>query len=124
MRLIDADALKKAIIEHRDDYIDDNFFWTKLFNIIDNAPTVKIPVARWDSYCEGQRVGYDKCIDTIIKLFNKYIPLLVHIDGKISPVKNTSKQECYDLLYEIQELIEWRKLLYKNNMEANNEDHD
>jgi len=41
MRLIDADALKEAIIEHRYDYVEDNFFWTKLFDIIDNAPTVE-----------------------------------------------------------------------------------
>lgn len=43
MRLIDAEALKKAILEHRNDYIEDNFFWTKLFDEIDNAPTVPLP---------------------------------------------------------------------------------
>ena len=47
--------------------------------------------------------------EKVIELFNKYDPLLVHLDGKITPVKNTSKQDCYDLLYEIGELIEWRK---------------
>lgn len=41
MRLIDADELKKAIIEIRYDYVEDNFFWTKLFDIIDNASTVE-----------------------------------------------------------------------------------
>lgn len=39
--LISREALKKEILKHREDYIDDNFFWTKLFNIIDNAPTVE-----------------------------------------------------------------------------------
>jgi rRNA maturation endonuclease Nob1 len=38
--LISRSELKKAIIEHRYDYVEDNFFWTKLFDIIDNAPTV------------------------------------------------------------------------------------
>lgn len=42
----------------------------------------------------------------LIELFNKYDILLVHIDGKIVPVKNSTKQECYNLLYEVQELIE------------------
>ena len=51
--------------------------------------------------------------EKVIELFNKYDPLLVHVDGKITPVKNTSKQECYDLLYEIGELIEWRSLLWR-----------
>lgn len=39
--LISRDALKKAIEQIREDYVNDNFFWLKLFNIIDNAPTVK-----------------------------------------------------------------------------------
>ena len=51
--------------------------------------------------------------EKVIELFNKYDVLLLHLDGKIVPVKNTSKQECYDLLYEIGELIEWRRLLFK-----------
>lgn len=55
--------------------------------------------------------------EKVIELFNKYDPLLVHIDGKITPVKNTSKQECYELLYDIQELIEWRKCLFKKHLE-------
>lgn len=52
----------------------------------------------------------------IIELFNKYDILLVHRDGKIVPVKNSTKQECYNLLYEIQELIEWRKLLFNKHL--------
>lgn len=40
--LISREALKKAILEHRNDYVDDNCFWTKLFNLIENAPTVPI----------------------------------------------------------------------------------
>ena len=50
--------------------------------------------------------------EKVIELFNKYDPLLVLLDGKITPVKNTSKQDCYNLLYEIGELIEWRRLLF------------
>lgn len=54
--------------------------------------------------------------EKIIELFNKYNILLVHdIDGKIIPVKNTTKKECYNLLYDIQELINWRKLLWRKN---------
>lgn len=51
--------------------------------------------------------------EKVIELFNKYDPLLIHLDGKIVPVLNTSKQDCYNLLYEIQEVIEWRKILFK-----------
>ena len=51
--------------------------------------------------------------EKIIELFNKYDILLVHIDGKIVPVKNTSKKDCYNLLYDIQELIDWRRKLFK-----------
>lgn len=51
--------------------------------------------------------------EQIIELFNKYDILLVHIDGKIVPVKNTSKKDCYNLLYDIQELIDWRRKLFK-----------
>lgn len=29
---------------------------------LDNAPTVEIPIARWDCYCEGQKVGYEKAL--------------------------------------------------------------
>ncbi len=42
MRLIDASTLKKVILEHRNDYIEDNFFWSKLFELIDNAPTIVV----------------------------------------------------------------------------------
>ena len=46
--LISREALKKAIIEHRVDYVEDNFFWSKLFNIIDNATTVsERPQGKW-----------------------------------------------------------------------------
>ena len=38
--LISRSALKEAIEQIKEDYIDDNFFWIKLFNIIDNAPTI------------------------------------------------------------------------------------
>lgn len=34
---------------------------------VDNAPTVEIPVARWDCYCEGQKVGYEKADKNGIK---------------------------------------------------------
>ena len=45
------------------------------------------------------------------ELFKKYGVLVVPINGQNVPVKNTTKQECYDLLYEIQELIEWIKIV-------------
>ena len=45
--LISREDLKKAILEHRNDYVDDNFFWTKLFNLIENAPTVERPQGEW-----------------------------------------------------------------------------
>ena len=51
--------------------------------------------------------------EKVIELFNKYDPLLLHIGDKIEPVRNTSRQDCYNLLYEIGELIEWRKRLFK-----------
>ena len=34
----------------------------EIIDIIDNATTVEIPVARWDCYCEGQKVGYEKAL--------------------------------------------------------------
>ena len=49
--LISREALKKAIEQIREDYVNDNFFWIKLFNIIDNAPTVEIPT----ELCKGCR---------------------------------------------------------------------
>ena len=39
--LISREALKKAIEQIAQDYVDDNFFWAKLFDLIDNAPTVE-----------------------------------------------------------------------------------
>ena len=51
--------------------------------------------------------------EKIIDLFKRYDVLLVQFNGKVVPVKNTTKQECYDLLYDIQELIEWRKNDFK-----------
>lgn len=51
--------------------------------------------------------------EKVIELFNKYDPLLLHIGDRILPVRNTSKQDCYDLVYEIGELFEWRRLLFK-----------
>jgi hypothetical protein len=59
VRLIDANVLKDAIIAM--DYLSEtnlNF----ICKAIDNAPTVEIPVARWDCYCEGQKVGYEKAL--------------------------------------------------------------
>lgn len=66
MRLIDADELKKALSDK------DIITWTHeygdaipvdwLMSAIDNAPTVEIPVARWNCYCEGQKVGYEKAL--------------------------------------------------------------
>lgn len=75
-------------------------------------------------YCVIDLEDFTKCSDfiaeipkgKIIELFNKYDILLVHRDGKIVPVKNSTKQECYNLLYEIQELIEWRKLLFNKHL--------
>lgn len=55
-------------------------------------------------------------LNKVVELFNKYDILLLHIDGKIVPVKNSTKQEVYDLLYEVQELIEWRKLLFNKHL--------
>lgn len=61
MRLIDADELKKAFPNNTDwEYpVNTN---ERVCEIIDNAPTVEIPVARWDCYCEGQKVGYEKAL--------------------------------------------------------------
>ena len=62
VRLIDANALRKnmefvcmGIMAGTEPY---NAPLTE----IDNAPTVEIPVARWDCYCEGQKVGYEKAL--------------------------------------------------------------
>lgn len=93
MRLIDADYLKNLPFER---LIHTDFGDTAIpIEEIDNAPTVE---------------------SNIIELFNKYDVLLVHEGGQIVPVKNTTKQDCYDLLYEIQELIKWRKILFNKNL--------
>ena len=55
--LISREALKKAIIEHRYDYVEDNFFWTKLFDIIDHAPTVDVKDQIAGAYNEGYMCG-------------------------------------------------------------------
>lgn len=49
--------------------------------------------------------------EKVRELFKRYDVLLVRVNSKSIPVKNTTKQECYELLYEIQELIEWRKII-------------
>lgn len=78
-----------------------------------------------NQYEKGYSEGSLQFENKIIELFNKYDILLVHIDGKIVPVKNSTKQECYNLLYEIQELIEWRKLLFKKHLsEVQDENND
>ena len=72
---------------------------------------------KYPFYKEAYQTGFEEGQDRVIKLFNKYDVLLVHVDGKIVPVKNTSKQDCYNLLYEIQELINWRRILFKKYLE-------
>ena len=57
--LISREALKKAIEQIREDYIEDNFFWLKLFKIIENAPTVDTTCPHCDSgYAQGYSDGY------------------------------------------------------------------
>ena len=62
--LISRSELKNAILEHRDDYVEDNFFWTKLFDIIDNAPTVEpfepdyVGAERAEARQRGYEQGY------------------------------------------------------------------
>lgn len=105
---------------------DDAFYKAEdIYNAIDNAPTVEPEKVKEseiiNAYTKGFEAGVEtvtkkeipQCKDKLIECFNKYDVLLVHLDGKIVPVKNTSKQECYNLLYDIQELIEWRRLLFK-----------
>ena len=53
--LISRSELKNAILEHRDDYVEDNFFWTKLFDLIDNVPTIEYPF-----YQEAYQTGYEE----------------------------------------------------------------
>lgn len=94
MRLIDADALKESMGTPKDEI--DKKINKVICAFIDNAPTVESTFK-----------------EKVIELYNKYDPLLVHIDDRILPVKNTSKQDCYDLVYEIGELIEWRRVLFR-----------
>lgn len=62
--LISREALKKAIEQGEgfswDSYGKDDLCVRKKY--IDDAPTVEIPVARWDCYCEGQKVGFEKAL--------------------------------------------------------------
>ena len=108
MRLIDADVLKEALntydtfaclpngklypirdLEHPEMFVT-YIHVEDVFKAIDNAPIVE---------------------NKIIELFKRYDVLVVPINGQNVPVKNTTKQECYDLLFEIQELINWRKMI-------------
>ena len=64
-RLIDADKLSEHKFTRESakgsDYMRG---WNDAIDaIVDNEPTVEIPVARWDAYCEGQKVGYEKGIE-------------------------------------------------------------
>lgn len=110
MRHIDADDLKEKLKSES--------YWTYthefgdaipvgwVMSAIDNAPTVNLE-------------------NRIRELFNTYDILLLHRDGKIVPIKNSTKQDCYNLLYEIQELIEWRKILFNKHLsEVQNENND
>lgn len=71
MRLIDSDNLKHTLKSNcKPDLCFyygtswcENCCRTNDFEyLIDNAPTIEIPVARWDCYCEGQKVGYEKAL--------------------------------------------------------------
>lgn len=65
MRLIDADELRTYIdgyIERRKLSEHDRIVFEGFKGIIDNAQTVEIPAARWDCYCEGQKVGYEQAL--------------------------------------------------------------
>ena len=106
VRLIDANALKyKNLAE-----VNGRLTYVLTAEEINNAPTVAVNCKICDGYEAGYSAGLKDAKNEVIELFNKYDILLLHIDGKIVPVKNSTKQECYDLLYEIQEMIEWRKL--------------
>lgn len=102
MRLIDADELKTILSEEI----------TRRFVRWDKT----ITVAEWETFTRDVIDNAPTVESNIIELFNKYDVLLVHEGGQIVPVKNTTKQDCYDLLYEIQELIEWRKILFNKNL--------
>lgn len=51
---------------------------------------------------------YKNEIEQIRHLFENSGVILVKRDGVVRPVKNTSKNDCYNLLFEIQKLIEGR----------------
>ena len=100
--LISREALKKALKSNCDLCHDKNTNWCErccplndFEDLIDEAPTV------------------ESFEDKIIELFNKYDVLVIHIGDKLEPVRNTSKQDCYKLLYDIGELIDWRRRLFK-----------
>ena len=63
IRLIDANALKVEIMKIYKDYIDGNFFWTKVFNLIDNAPTVDLKDIYQEGHYDGQLEGYTRAIN-------------------------------------------------------------
>lgn len=69
----------------------------RCISVIEDAPTVEV----------------DPFKEKVIELFNKYDVLILHIGDKLEPVRNTSKQDCYNLLFDIGELIDWRSLLFK-----------
>lgn len=87
----------------------------KMFFIREENSNQPIAVVKVSDLMKFER-PQGEWIKPIITLFNKYNVLLVHEGGQIVPVKNTTKQDCYDLLYEIQELIEWRKILFNKNL--------
>lgn len=71
MRLIDADALKEDIVKLCKKINASNGITVPTLaftRVIDNAPTVEtefkkqLSIAKWEAYCEGQRVGYEKAI--------------------------------------------------------------
>lgn len=108
--LISRSELKEAIKDSGYSH------YFEIFDIIDNAPTVAVNCKNCDGYEAGYSAGLKDAKNEVIELFNKYDILLLHRDGKIVPVKNSTRQECYDLLYEIQEMIEWRKLLFNKHL--------
>lgn len=95
MRLIDADTLKMLINPLGLSLTNKR----SIINIIDSLPTVESPE--------------DEFKEKVLEVFNKYDVLVLHIGDKLEPVKNTSKQDCYNLIYDIGELIEWRRVLFK-----------
>ena len=62
--LISREALKEQFTKAGKDYNHECVIeMLSALATIDNAPTVEIPIARWDAYCEGQKVGYEKGIE-------------------------------------------------------------